>query len=54
MTQDEFAGHSTDELEFFAIYGYWPNGVGETLPKRRELIIHGLRVVITAERMGDQ
>ena len=47
----EFEGRSRDELQFFAVYGYFPDSLQGDLPKRQEFTICGIRTVITAERV---
>lgn len=50
QTQREFEGRPREELEFFAVYGYWPDSLSEDLPERREFTVNRVRIVITAER----
>ena len=50
--QQVFEGRSQDELQFFALYGYFPDSLEGELPQRQEFIIAGMRIVITAERLG--
>jgi hypothetical protein len=50
--QREFEGRSQDELQFFAVYGYFPDCLEGKLPEREELTVAGIRIVITAERLG--
>ena len=50
--QREFGGRSHDELQFFALYGYFPDSLEGELPKRQEFTLAGMRIVITAERLG--
>ena len=47
----EFENRSTDELEFFALFGYFPEAMEGELPKRQEYTVAGVRIVITAERL---
>ena len=51
-SQREFESRSQDELEFFAVYGYFPECLEGGLPKREELTVAGIRIVITAERVS--
>jgi hypothetical protein len=50
--QRVFEGRSQDELQFFALYGYFPDSLQRELPKRQELTVGGIRMVITAEWVG--
>jgi hypothetical protein len=50
--QREFGGRSHDELQFFALYGYFPDSLEGELPQREEFTVAGMRIVITAERLG--
>jgi len=49
--QREFEGRSTNELEFFALFGYFPEAMEGALPRRQEYTIAGVRIVITSERV---
>jgi hypothetical protein len=49
--QRKFEVRSVDELEFFALFGYFPEAMEGGLPKRQEYTIAGVRIVITSERM---
>ena len=51
-SQREFEGRSQDELQFFGVYGYFPDSLEGELPEREEFTIAGFRIVITAERVG--
>jgi hypothetical protein len=44
-----FEGRSADELEFFAIHGYFPKAGGGKLPQRCEYLVAGIRTVVTTE-----
>ena len=48
----QFEGRSADELEFFALFGYFLEAMEGELPKRQEYTVAGVRIVITAERVG--
>ena len=50
--QREFEGRSRDELLFFGVYGYFPDSLEGELPQREEFTVAGMRIVITAERLG--
>ena len=47
----EFEGRSSDELEFFALFGYFPEAMEGELPKRQEYSVAGVRIVVTSERV---
>ncbi len=51
-TLREFESRSTGELEFFAMYGYFPDSLGGELPERQELTVAGIRIITTAEWIG--
>jgi hypothetical protein len=50
--QRQFEGRSQDELQFFAVYGYFPEGMEGQIPQRQEFAVAGIRTIITAERAG--
>jgi hypothetical protein len=50
--QRRFEGRSQDELQFFAVYGYFPDCLEGELPQRQEFTVAGIRTVIIAERMS--
>jgi hypothetical protein len=50
--QRVFEGRSQDELQFFALYGYFPDSLQGELPERQEFTVGAIRTVITAERVG--
>jgi hypothetical protein len=50
LTRD-CAGRAVEELDFFALFGYWPEAMKGELPNRKEFMVRGVRVVITAERV---
>ena len=50
--QRVFEGRSQDELQFFALYGYFPDSLEGELPQREEFTLAGTRIFITAERLG--
>ena len=45
-------GRSQDELQFFSVYGYFPDSLTGELPERQEFTVGGIRTVIIAERVG--
>jgi len=45
-------GRSLDELQFFTVYGYFPDSLDGELPPRQEFTVGGIRTIITAERVG--
>ena len=55
-TKRVFEKRSADELEFFAIHGYFPEaGGGVALPQRREYVFAGMRTFVTTEWVaGDE
>jgi hypothetical protein len=48
-TKRVFEERSADELEFFALHGYFPEGEGGALPQRCEYVFAGIRTVVTTE-----
>jgi len=50
--QRKFEGRSQDELEFFAVHGYFSESLEGQLPQRQEFVVAGIRTVITAERVN--
>jgi hypothetical protein len=47
--QREMDGRSQGELEFLAVYGYFPEALEAEIPERQEFTVAGIRIVITAE-----
>ena len=47
-----FDGRSQGELQFFAVYGYFPEAAEGELPQRQEFTVGGIRIVITAESVS--
>jgi hypothetical protein len=47
----QFEGRSVDELQFFAVYGCFPDALEGELPRRQEYTVGGIRTIITAERI---
>jgi hypothetical protein len=45
----QFDGRSRDELQFFALYGYWPENASNRLPPNREYVVYGIRTTIVNE-----
>ncbi len=45
----EFDGRSEDEMQFFALHGYWPENRGSELPPNREYVAYGIRTTIVNE-----
>ena len=50
--QRVFEGRSQGDLQFFALYGYFPDSLEGELPQRQETTVAGMRIVITAERLA--
>jgi hypothetical protein len=46
-----FAGRTQEELEFFAVHGYFPETFASEPPSRQEFTVGGIRTVITVERV---
>jgi hypothetical protein len=42
----QFDGRSEDEMQFFVLYGYWPENAGSGLPPNREYVVYGIRTKI--------
>ena len=40
-SQREFEGRTHDELRFFTVYGYFPEGMEGQLPQRQEFTVGG-------------
>ena len=49
--QRAFDDRAQDELQFFALFGYFPEAMQGELPKRQEYTVAGVRIVITSERV---
>ena len=50
--QRELEGRSQGELQFYAIYGYFPEAAKGEIPLRQEFTVAGIRTVITAEKVS--
>lgn len=48
-SQRQFDGRSKDELQFFALHGYWPENAGSGLPSNQEYVVYGIRTRIVNE-----
>ena len=49
----EFDTRTTEELEFFALHGYFPESLGGELPPRLEFTVCGIRTIVTSELVDD-
>lgn len=48
----EFDTRTTEDLEFFALHGYFPETLAGELPPRVEFTVAGIRTIIISERSG--
>ena len=46
---------SDEDLEFFSAHRFWPEEMAsEPLPKRKELVVRGIRTIVITERVEDE
>jgi hypothetical protein len=48
-TKRVFDERSANELKFFALHGYFPEAGGGELPPRWEVVVGGIRTIVTTE-----